>query len=99
MAGSPQPGTTRLARRGELVRLRHEAARRWAESASHGHDESYSHLEELCRLEDVLRDGWPKYYTRYRELWVRRDAAALHSVEIGDARCRLCRGVTMAASA
>ena len=99
MASSSQARASRLARRGELVRLRHAAARRWAEAVSHGLVDSYSHLEELCHLEDVLANGWPKYYARYREHWVRRDAGALHSDEISDARCRHCRGATMAASA
>ena len=99
MAGSASTTTPRRARRHELVQLRHEAARRWAESASHGLDDSYSHLEEMCRLEDVLRDGWPRYFARYREQWVRRDAAVLHSDEIGDATCRHCRAATVASTA
>lgn len=58
---------------------------------SHGLDDSYTHLEELCRLEDVLRNGWPRYYARYREDWVLRDAAVLHSEDVGDMNCRFCR--------
>lgn len=99
MAGSSQRSTTRPGGRAGLVRRRHGVARRWAQAASHGRDDSYSHLEELCRLERLIAEAWPQYYARYREDWVRRDAAALHSEDLRDAQCPFCGDTASAAAA
>ena len=99
MASSSQPSTTRLRRRADLVRRRHEVARRWAQAVSHGRDDSYSYLEELCRLERLVAEAWPRYYARYREDWVRRDAEALHSEDLRDTRCPFCGDTASATTA
>jgi hypothetical protein len=99
MAGSSPSSTTPPAGRVNLVRRRHEVARRWAHAASHGRDDSYSHLEELCRLERLIEDAWPAYYKRYREDWVHRDAAELHSEGFKAERCPYCRKTFLAAVA